>query len=224
MIESRVKIQTTRGNFSNLQKNVVMQTAIMPEERGFNKPCYWLILTKSLIPRNSLWLVYDLSDLETSMDVNMRNKIGQEIKILNFTSSPSRISIKIIRFITYLLPCIYSLSLSLDHPIASIVHLKSLLMHSQNFSIFRIWIYIYIYSTRFPFSTIQFIYRCREPSLYADRYAGVPGDERTSETVSIRYRRREREREKERGIEAEKKRNGRRRRRESAEIVEIAKS
>lgn len=196
----------------------------MPEERGFNKPCYWLILTKSLIPRNSLWLVYDLSDLETSMDVNMRNKIGQEIKILNFTSPPSHISIKIICFITYLLPCIYSLSLSLDHPIASIVHLKSLLMHSQNFSIFRIWIYIYIYSTRFPFSTIQFIYRCREPSLYADRYAGVPGDERTSETVSIRYRRREREREKERGIEAEKKRNGRRRRRESAEIVEIAKS
>lgn len=72
------------------------------------------------------------------MDVNMRNKIGQEIKILNFTSPPSHISIKIICFITYLLPCIYSLSLSLDHPIASIVHLKSLLMHSQNFSIFRI--------------------------------------------------------------------------------------
>lgn len=58
-----------------------MQTAITPQEHGFNKPCYWLILTKSLILRNSLWLVYDLSDLETSMDVNIRNKIGQEIKI-----------------------------------------------------------------------------------------------------------------------------------------------
>lgn len=60
----------------------------MPREHGFNKPCYWLILTKSLIPRNSLWLVYDLSDLETSM--NIRNKIDQEIKIY---VSPSRISI-----------------------------------------------------------------------------------------------------------------------------------
>lgn len=126
-----------------------MQTAIMPREHGFNKPCYWLILTKSLIPRNSLWLVYDLSDLETSM--NIRNKIDQEIKIY---VSPSLLYISIIHqswnysfyylFITLHL-FIISLSLSLDHPVASTMHLKSLLfMHSQNFSMFRIWIYIYI--------------------------------------------------------------------------------
>lgn len=116
----------------------------MPREHGFNKPCYWLILTKSLIPRNSLWLVYDLSDLETSM--NIRNKIDQEIKIY---VSPSRISIihqswNYSFYYLFIILHLFIISLSLDHPVASTMHLKSLLfMHSQNFSMFRIWIYIY---------------------------------------------------------------------------------
>lgn len=159
----------------------------MPREHGFNKPCYWLILTKSLIPRNSLWLVYDLSDLETSM--NIRNKIDQEIKIY---VSPSRISIihqswNYSFYYLFITLHLFIISLSLSRSSSRFNHASKISsFHAFSKFLNVPYMNIYIYSTRFPFSTVQFIHRSRKSSLYADRYAGVPGDERTSETVSIR--------------------------------------